>query len=106
MVACQDAAAIFRDTGDRHGEGLALEGPGRVLEEAGRSREAMTAYRDAIASYRETGDQYREGITRENLDRARPLQGPARGQHVLLADRSDSTRPEGFTISPIRPCGL
>jgi tetratricopeptide (TPR) repeat protein len=70
ITACQDAAAIFRDTGDRHGEGLALAGPGRALDEAGRSREAMTAYRDAIAIYRETGDQYREGITRDSLTEA------------------------------------
>jgi hypothetical protein len=35
ITACQDAAAIFRDTGDRHGEGLALEGVGRALDKAG-----------------------------------------------------------------------
>ena len=71
ITAHQDAAAIFRDTGDRHGQGLALEGLGLALEEARRSREAMTAYQDAIAIYRETGDQYREAITRESLERAR-----------------------------------
>jgi hypothetical protein len=24
IIACQDAVAIFRETGDRHGEGIAL----------------------------------------------------------------------------------
>jgi tetratricopeptide (TPR) repeat protein len=76
ITAHQDAAAIFRETGDRHGEGLALEGLGLALDEAGRSREAMTAYQDAIAIYRETGDQDREGITRENLERVRAAKRP------------------------------
>ena len=34
ITACQDAAAIFRETGDRHGEGIALGSLGVALQEA------------------------------------------------------------------------
>jgi len=35
---------------------------------------------------------------------SRPLQGPARGQHVLLGRRLGRHMARSFTISPIRPC--
>jgi tetratricopeptide (TPR) repeat protein len=76
ITACQDAAAIFRETGDRHGEGGALNNLGNALQEARRLAEAITAYQDALAIYRETGDQYREGITLRNLETARPRSSP------------------------------
>ena len=57
----QDAAAIFRETGDRHGEGMALSNLGLALREAGRLEEAITAYQEAAAIYRETGDRHGEG---------------------------------------------
>jgi len=40
----QDAAAIYRQTGDRHGEGTTLSNLGRVLQEVGRFGEAITAH--------------------------------------------------------------
>jgi hypothetical protein len=42
--ACQDAAAIFRETGDRHSEGLALVGLGMVLVKARRFEGAINAH--------------------------------------------------------------
>jgi Tetratricopeptide repeat len=60
--ACQDAAAIFRETGDRHGEGTALSNLGRVLVEVWRFKEAVTVSQDAAAIFRETGDRHGEGI--------------------------------------------
>ena len=74
ITAHHAAAAIYRETGDRHGEGLALEGLGLALQEVRRFAEAATAYQDALAIYRETGDQYREGIALENLQGARIAQ--------------------------------
>jgi len=47
------AAAILRDTGDRHGEGMALNNLGLALREARRFDEANTAHQDAAAVYRE-----------------------------------------------------
>ncbi len=70
------AAAIYRETGDRHGEGLALEGLGLALQEVRRFEEAMTAHQDALAIYRETGDQFREGIALNNLESALAAQQP------------------------------
>jgi hypothetical protein len=35
ISACQDAAAIFRETGDRHGEGKALDSLGTALRGGG-----------------------------------------------------------------------
>jgi hypothetical protein len=60
--------------GDRHGEGLALEGLGLALHAARRSGEAITVYQDAIAIYRQTGDRYREGMALNHLERARTAQ--------------------------------
>ena len=67
---CQDAAAIYRETGDRHGEGGALNNLGIALRQAGRFEEAITAHQDAAAIYRETGDRYREGMALGNLGTA------------------------------------
>jgi hypothetical protein len=67
----QDAAAIFRETGDRHSEGMALDNLGLALREARRFDEAISAHQDAAAIYRETGDQHREGMALNNLESAR-----------------------------------
>ena len=61
ITACQDAAAIFREIGDRHGEGMALNNLGLALREVRRFEEAITAYQDDAAIYRETGDRHGEG---------------------------------------------
>jgi tetratricopeptide (TPR) repeat protein len=53
ITAHQDAAAIFRQTSDRHSEGMALEGLGTALQETGQYDEAMTAYQGALAIYQE-----------------------------------------------------
>ncbi len=74
IAACQDAAAICRETGDRPGEGAALNNLGLVLREAGRFEEAIAAHQDAAAIYRETGDRRREGRALANLETARAAQ--------------------------------
>ena len=45
ITACQDAAAIYRETGDRHGEGMALSNLGVALRQVRRFEEAITASR-------------------------------------------------------------
>ena len=74
ITAHQDAAAIFRETGDRHGEGTALDNLGLALREVGRLEEAITAHQDAAAIFRETGDRHREVIALNNLESDRAAQ--------------------------------
>ncbi len=61
ITAHQEAAAIYRETGDRYREGMALTNLGIALREVRRFDEAITAYQDAAAIYRETGDRHGEG---------------------------------------------
>ena len=42
----QDAPAIYRETGDRHSEGVVLNNLGGALRKAGHSGEAITALHD------------------------------------------------------------
>ena len=63
----QDAAAIYRETGDRHGEGIALDNLGLALEGVRRFEEAITACQDAAAIHRETGDRHGEGMASATL---------------------------------------
>ena len=74
ITACQDAATIFQEAGDRHGEGSALNLLGLALREAGRVEEAITAHQDAAAIFQETGDERGESEALNNLelDRAVP----------------------------------
>jgi hypothetical protein len=43
-TVCQDAAAIYRETGDRHREGMALGNLGPALAEIRRFDEAITTH--------------------------------------------------------------
>jgi len=68
ITALQDAVATFRETGDRHGEGVALDNLGNALRYAGRFDEAITAHQDAVGIFRETGDRQGEDIVLRNLE--------------------------------------
>jgi tetratricopeptide (TPR) repeat protein len=75
ISALQDAAAIYRETGDRHGEGTALNNLGLALQEVRRFEEAISALQDAAVIFRETGDRHREGMALRNLKSARAAAG-------------------------------
>jgi tetratricopeptide (TPR) repeat protein len=77
ITACQDAAAIYRETGDRHSEGIALNNLGIALREVRRFDETFTACQDAAAIFRETGDRHSEGIAlRGTLKQPEPRPRP------------------------------
>jgi tetratricopeptide (TPR) repeat protein len=57
ITACRDAAAIFREAGDRRREGMALASLGVTLAEVRRFDEAITAHREAATIYQETDDR-------------------------------------------------
>ena len=61
------ALEIARRTGDRHGEGMALNNLGIALREVRRFAEAITAHQDAAAVFRETGDRHSEGMALTGL---------------------------------------
>ena len=69
--------AIFRETGDRRGEGIALSNLGLALWKAWRAEEAITAHQDAAAIFRQTRDRHGEGDALNNLGA-----GPAGGAPV------------------------
>jgi tetratricopeptide (TPR) repeat protein len=83
ITACQDAAAIFRETGDRHGQGEALNNLGYALADAGRSEEAITVCQDAAAILRETGDRQGEGLALAILGGA--LADAGRSEEAIIA---------------------
>jgi len=74
ITAERDAAAIYRETGDRHNEGTALVNLGMALVQVRRFEEAITAHRDAAAIFRETGDRQSEGMALTNLELDRAAQ--------------------------------
>jgi tetratricopeptide (TPR) repeat protein len=69
ITAHQTAAAIYRETGDRHREGTALNNLGSALRDSDRLDEAKEAGRKAVAAFQETGDTHTEGIAADWLDK-------------------------------------
>ncbi|WP_214324750.1 ATP-binding protein [Nonomuraea sediminis] len=74
IAAHQNAAAIFRELGDRGGEpgdrggeGAALNNLGIVLREVGRFDEAIAAHQNAAAIFRDLGDRGGESIAQNNF---------------------------------------
>jgi Flp pilus assembly protein TadD len=61
------AAAIFRDLGDRHSEGQALNNLGIALQEVRRFEEAIDAHTQSVAIHRELDDRHSEGGALNNL---------------------------------------
>jgi tetratricopeptide (TPR) repeat protein len=53
IAADQDAAAIYRETGDWHGEATALNNLGLALRQVRRFEEAITARQDAALAFHE-----------------------------------------------------
>jgi hypothetical protein len=102
ISAHREGLAIYRETGDRHGEGASLNNLGLALAEAGRVEEAISAHQDAAAIYRETGDRYREGTALNNLERDRAR------RDVMAAGRLRETDEPGIrtvSVNSIDPPG-
>ena len=104
ITAHRDAAAIFRETGDRHGE--AWPGNLGAVLRSGAVEEAITADQDAAAIFRETGDRHGEGGALTNLvsrwegndstRRSRPTEMPPRSTG---RPATGTARPWRWTIS-------
>jgi tetratricopeptide (TPR) repeat protein len=67
VTAHQDAAAIYREIGERHGEAKALNNLGAALGELGRFEETIAALHKAAAIFGETGDRHGEGRAKARL---------------------------------------
>ncbi|MGW9024950.1 tetratricopeptide repeat protein [Streptomyces sp. NPDC055722] len=61
------ALTVFREFGDRHDEGAALNSLGLALREVRRFEEAIDAHTQAATLLRELGDRHREGTALNNL---------------------------------------
>ena len=72
ITAHQDAAAIYRETGDRHREGEALNNLGLALVGVRRFEEAIAVHEDSVAMYRETGDRH-ASVLRTSDSRTAPI---------------------------------
>jgi tetratricopeptide (TPR) repeat protein len=83
VSAIREAAAIFRETGDRDGRGTALTSLGMTLRKAGRFEEAISAHQEAAAMFRETGDRDGLGVALNNLGVA--LRGVQRFEEAISA---------------------
>ncbi len=80
-VRCyQQALAICPDTGDRHGEGQALNTLGHAYRKLRRLEEAVGCYQSALVICQETGDRHGEGQALSNLGHAY--------QELRLSDRA------------------
>src|SRR5262249_13644082 len=68
IAVYEQSLAIFRELGDRHGEGQTLGNLGDVYRLQGRWAEATAAYEQSLAIFRELGDRRREEATLNNLE--------------------------------------
>ncbi len=58
LPLAEEAAAIYRSSGDRRGEAGALDQVGMAHQRAARFREALAYFQEARALYRDAGDQH------------------------------------------------
>jgi len=65
--AHQRAGDLFRETGDRHGEGMSWNNLGLTLEQVGRFEEAIDAHQRDIAICDEFSDRYGKAQTLNDL---------------------------------------
>jgi tetratricopeptide (TPR) repeat protein len=80
-----DAVRIYRETGDRAGEGGALSNAGMALMGAGRFEDAVDACREAAEIFHDSGDLHSEGKALGNLGLA--LSTTGRYEDALEAHR-------------------
>ncbi len=63
----EHALAIYREVGDRGGEGRTLNNLGGVYDALGKKQEALSYYEQSLAIRREVGDRGGEGTTLYNM---------------------------------------
>jgi tetratricopeptide (TPR) repeat protein len=74
IAAPQDAAVIFRETGDRHREGMALNNLGLALREVRRFDDAVTTHQEAAVAFSAAGDQDAADEALQNAELVRSAQ--------------------------------
>lgn len=86
IAACQNAVAIFAESGQRHWEGRAQTNLGIALREANKLDEAIGAHRKAVAIFRQVGDRRYEAVALTNLGSA--LRNAGRSADAVAVCRS------------------
>ena len=86
------ALDLYRETGDRRGEGYALDSLGDAWIDLGEPRRAIELYEQALTITRDIGDRRGEGSTLGNLGIAWRGLGAVAGDRVLRAAPRDRAR--------------
>jgi tetratricopeptide (TPR) repeat protein len=63
----EESLRLYREMGDRGGEGSVLNNLGWVYDGLGKNKEALQYYKDALGIHREVGDRREEGRALNNL---------------------------------------
>jgi tetratricopeptide (TPR) repeat protein len=106
------ALAIFRDTGNRQGEGAVLGGLGNCHLLLGDYRQATDLHTQALAIARDTGDRQGEGAALGNLALCHYRQGDYRQatdlhtQALAIARDTGDRNVEGNTLGNLGVCHL
>src|SRR5262249_8723064 len=67
ILTCQDAAAAYRDSGNRYSEGVALGNLGVALQRTGRFEEAIVAHTGSVQAFEDAGDEASAAQAHANL---------------------------------------
>ena len=63
----EQALILYREIGDRHGEGRTLTGLGAITDNLGQYPQALEYYEQALVIRQEIGDRSGEGVTLNNI---------------------------------------
>lgn len=105
LQSCQQALEIYREIGDRAGEGTTLSNIGSVYQSLGQYSQALERYQQALVIAREVGDRAMEGTTLNNMGEVyRNLgQYPQAQEHyqqaLVIAREVGDRAGEGTTLS-------
>jgi len=104
MICLTDAARLYREVGNRRGEGTALGNLGNAYANLGQTEQAIGCYTQVLAIAREVGDRRSEGGTLGNIGNFYYTVGQTEQaigfyeQHLTIARVVGDRRSEGMVL--------